>query len=459
MKRWIWCIFLLLISFSMQSCSKNQKVETIETFIRDTNEKHKEVMQVDGNYETYSPNKNDTQFYLSNYTYDPNKQYNADIVLTRTQVLEDIDVLFDAFSTAYSLYDYFGGAEVFDKAKETILQKVSEIDSITCETLEEILFDELSFICDGHFSINKKVYGIEIPFFFREVEFIKTDKGYLSEDGKLVKTVDGYTQLDELFRPSLSKDGRIVYYPIVLEARELYDCITSEQNCTQQLLIHFSDNSTKVLTAEPYQIFTGQNEENVKFDKREGIPVISVNSFDYKKGGNKFLTSAIEVKDEKVTILDFVSNAGGYGEMGYEWLIQYAGQIIPSNSFVANQSVKLVIDQIPDAFIPHDKYLIVTTGKYTASAGEGFIDRIYNLENTIIIGENTQGAFIGLNPRRMQLPNSNISIVLASSLIITPDNQEYYRERRGFYPDLWVPASEAQDMAVQFANQIKEQMR
>ena len=357
MKRWIWYIFFLFISLSMQGCSKNQKVETIETFIRDTNEKHKEVMQVDGNYVTDTPNKSDTQFSFSNYTYDPNKQYNADTVLTKTQALEDIEVLFEAFSTAYSLYDHFGGAEIFDKAKETILQKVCEIDSITCETLEEILFDELSFICDGHFSINKKVYGIEIPFFFREVEFTKTEKGYLSEDGKLVKTVDGYIEFDELFRPSLSKDGRIVYYPIVLEARELYDCITSEQTCTQQLLIHFSDNSTKVLTAEPYQIFTGQNEENVRVDKREGVPIISVNSFDYKRGGNKFLTSAIEVKDEKVTILDFVSNAGGYAEMGYEWLIQYAGQIIPSNSFVANQSVKLVIDQIPDAFISHDKNL------------------------------------------------------------------------------------------------------
>ena len=45
--------------------------------------------------------------------------------------------------------------------------------------------------------------------------------------------------------------------------------------------------------------------------------------------------------------------------------------------------------------IENPNMLIILSGKYSASASEMLIDCTYNLENVLIIGENTMGALLG----------------------------------------------------------------
>ena len=86
-----------------------------------------------------------------------------------------------------------------------------------------------------------------MPFFFREVAFYKTE-GRLYQRDKRVASVDGYSDLDELFKRSISPEGEIVYYPVLPKET------TDQREMCDDLTARYANGSTQTLTAEPYQI-------------------------------------------------------------------------------------------------------------------------------------------------------------------------------------------------------------
>ena len=59
----------------------------------------------------------------------------------------------------------------------------------------------------------------------------------------------------------------------------------------------------------------------------------------------------------------------------------------------------------------------------------------------------------------VQLPNSKLSITIGPSQAIIPDTNDYFEEYRGFYPDLWVPAGEGEELAVKLLEQNAQERR
>ena len=164
-----------------------------------------------------------------------------------------MNYLFDAFYYDFAFYDYFGGHTVFDQAKAEILQELQAKDSLTCKDLQEILVKHLTFIKDGHFNINQNFPAEkDIPFFFRQVMFVKTDSGYQDSKGKTVVSVDGYPDLDALFKRSISKEGYLVYYPVLLKEAKFDGTEWDKHVCDEQLTVHYADGSTDVLTADTW---------------------------------------------------------------------------------------------------------------------------------------------------------------------------------------------------------------
>ena len=100
-----------------------------------------------------------------------------------------------------------------------------------------------------------------------------------------------------------------------------------------------------------------------------------------------------------------------------------------------------------DLWVSNENLLVILTSKWTASSAEMLMDAAYNLENVLIVGENTCGALIG-GSAPVQLPNSRLSVAIGPSQTIIPDTNDYFEEYRGFCPDLWVPAGEAEELAV-----------
>lgn len=318
----------------------------------------------------------------------------------------------------------------------------------------------LTFIKDGHFNINHNFPAEkEIPFFFRQVMFVKTDSGYQDSKGKTVVSVDGHPDLDTLFKRSISQEGYLVYYPVLLKEAKFDGTEWDKHVCDEQLTVHYADGSTDVLTADTWSQYYKElpKDQNTDLRQTDGIPVFQFNSFD-----GSFLqevnAAAAQMSNAGVSMLDLRSNIGGYEEVAHQWINRYSRQRVFSTgvrysvlsaSLVASPSTS----KTPRA--SNDNILILLSGKCSASSAEITLDLSYNLDNSLIIGENTNGSMIG-NAGHIELPNSKCSVTMtASTVYLTPDGSDYFEEMRGLSPDIWVPAKEAETLAAKLMENLK----
>lgn len=381
--------------------------------------------------------------------------YDPDLVLTRQQMEEDVVYLFDAFYACYGNYDKMGGKIIFDKAERAVLKECARHDSLRAEDFQQMLLPYFTFVKDAHFQIqNQSPNPLWYPFFFREVAFYLDEDQYITADRKTVASVDGYDDLSQLFRRSISPEGEIVYYPVVLQDTTTWD---------EPLTVHYTDGSTQVLRCEPYSWGEGIGKVDqlaipeVHYDN--DIPVLLVNSIrgETVEGWQEGFDQGAEVlRNAPIGILDLRFNPGGYSDVAMGWLKEYAKTVVPTNSLFFFFNSERQETNARDMWVSNDNILIILTSKWTASAAERLIDAAYNLENVLIVGENTGGALIG-GSAPVQLPNSRLSVTIGPSQTIIPDTNDYFEEFRGFCPDLWVPADEAEDLVLALlARQAKD---
>ena len=392
------------------------------------------------------------------YTTETYSDYDPDKSLTHDEAVEDVNYLFEACYYAYGLYDYFGGHPAFDAAQQAIFQDLDGKDTVTCQELEEIMVSHLGFIKDGHFSINQNHPApFQIPFFFRQTAFLKTEDGYQTVNGKVVESVENHEDLDELFKRSISKQGQLVYYPVLLK-EAMFDGQSEfeKHTCDEELTVHYTDGTTETLTAEPWKQYFEQLSKNKNTELRQtkGIPVFQFNNFRTEYQG-EIVNGAEQLKDAPVSMLDLRSNMGGNTDTGYAWFrryVGYRGYNVPCNgSFFRPDST--VPMSCPDGWIERENVLVLLQGKASASASEVMADIICNLENALIIGENSWGALLG-SAEYMELPNSKCGVRMGMNNIYLTAEDEPFEEMRGFYPDIWVPADEAEELAAKLIERL-----
>ena len=375
-----------------------------------------------------------------------------DLVLTQEQMIEDVTYLFDAIYSCYGNYDRMGGRAAFDAAEQAILKECAQHASLSVKEFQKLLVPHFSFVKDAHFQIHgQKTNPCWYPFFFREVAFYEDDGQYITENHKIVASVDGYDDLTELFKRSISPKGEIVYYPVLLKDRT---------TCDETLSIHYTDGSTQVLQCEPYDYQEQfENADQLAIPEvryNNSIPILQVNAMqsqtdsDWYEG---FQEGANILGGSPIGILDLRFNCGGQGAVVVEWLKNYAKTLVPSNSLFINAYSGKQMNSVRNLWVSNDNILIILTSKWTASAAEWMIDTAYNLENVLIIGDNTSGEMVG-SIAYVQLGNSKMIIGIGSRENIVPDTNDYFEEFRGFYPDLWVPADEAEELAVKLMENL-----
>ena len=183
-------------------------------------------------------------------------------------------------------------------------------------------------------------------------------------------------------------------------------------------------------------------------------------------------------------IVDLRFNGGGDGILPLKWLAAWTGSPVttnyrslmymgleqllsdvPSNPYYTspedwktvagaealNAHYVEVFGQ-PDAFVDSDSLLIILTGKNTASAAEIFVDAARNVENTLIIGQNTYGVLTSNAYTVMYLPNSGVAVQLGCNLCVFPEGD--FEEFVGYQPDLWTSA-DALEVALNLVQNLK----
>ena len=430
------CVLLTAAMLSMTGCSTTPQ-PTMEELMSEVNAEHQAVEKPEvavAPYSQYVAPRGSVEQDLTP------AEPNLDGSLSVEQAQFDINSLFDMMRKRYGLYDFYGGAEVFEAARQQALEDCESAQTLDADALQQIILDNLSF--------------------FTEVAFQKTEDGYSTADGKLVESVDGQDNLDELFKRSLTREGEIVYWPITFAESE------EAQNNPPSLIVHYTDGSKQTLTAMAYESPEADPEvEDVELRDEEGIPVLYAKSLT----SQNFVNFTLEMQEE-ANVIDLTSNTGGYMPIGLEWLEKYVGEIVPTNSFfIRNQQntgnpssasdeiigVKTengwtMLNIYPDDFIENENLLIILTSKKTASAAEMLVDASRNVQNTLIIGENTAGCMLGNKYTYIPLVYSRINVTYGNIVTIFPE--EDFTESYGYEPDLWCPAVWAQEAAVHFLN-------
>lgn len=419
-----------------------------------------------------------------------NQNFDGNTVLTLQQVQNDLAILFEGLKSTYGPYYYFGGDEVFLSAKAAILEDCRQSDPLTAAVLVQSMQKHLSFIQDGHFTINRKSSGRPIvSYLYQTTAFVlKQDGFHRQSDNLLVAAVDGVDNLHKLFGRSISPEGELIYYPVVLAP-----LAENAKGHPHDLIVHYQDGSTEILSTEDYQSYYDKSEQMVSLHYQEGIPVVFVRNmyFDEAKGdqlGKQFLSYAEQLKNEPVVIVDLRSNGGGNSLLPLKWLEIYAGEKVPTNAiglkrwtmddlaaydenkdnpYYASAATFMAYDPLEsfndnymlagvleDKFIDNNRLLIILTGKNTASAAEVFVDAAHNIANTLVIGDNTYGVGVSNAYTNIILPQTNIAVQLGSDLILYPE--DYFPEYVGLKPDIWVKG-DAEMLAVKLIKQLKTQ--
>lgn len=475
MKRSIFVSLLsILLALALAGCAAAPKISqpTLDELMAEVNAKHQSIEQKPmdrGPFLRYAPDEATVAQYSLGE--EGAKPFDPDAVISADQAAQDVEYLFGAFAALYGPYDYLGGADVFNAHKAELLAQCAQRESWTAQEFQDLLLDGLAFLPDAHFNINGGHTNLfQVPFFFRETAFYKTDAGYQTAEGKIVASVDNHPALEELFKRSISPEGEIVYYPVLLEPGEWNHQL---QTCGEPLTVRYTDGSSETLTAEPFQLYGWENSvgyaSNLRGDEitvitelreTEGIPVFEFDAC-HPSYTEEIVAGAAAIKDAPIAMLDLRTNGGGSTSIGDSWIEEYCGHPLRGNllSFSFNAFYGPYNSSTTrNNWVENEQILVVLTSKFVGSAAESIVDKLHDLENVLLIGENTGGFYLTSAATQIQLPNSLCEVSMGDGLTVPVYGGEgyYFKEFEGFYPDLWVPAAEAEELAAKLIQRLSQ---
>lgn len=420
------------------------------------------------------------------------------IELTKEEAISDVNFLFNALKYSYAGYIYFGGDEIWSNAKNKIIDSINSYeDKITLKDLEKILFNNLSFVQDGHFSINFNSPLQKSNFYYSEEFEIKEDNqeyyiNYLN-DKWYIKSINNDSNVKDYIKLSLNKNGELCNY-IGFLSKEIYfgriKVVLNSANEEQIIYVKL----TKSNGISHLDQITGYDYEEIS-----GIPIFTMRRM-YNVDSNDnsvelFAESANKAKNEDVIIIDIRGNIGGNDFGINEWFKNFTGKTpnktstlisltsllnntLIKRAFGENTTTKNTQDSISestlsqrsnllelancnenkwyieklenkdDSLIKNNTKVFVLIDNHTASSGETFVRLLKNIENVIFVGTNTSGLGISDATNECILPNSKITVIYGSNLRLYND----FTEGIGFESDIWINSNDSLDRILKFIN-------
>lgn len=407
--------------------------------------------------------------------YDDNKS------ISNTAAKEDIDELFRLFKYCYGPYGYYGGDKTFKEVQDKILSEISKDKQIKVSDFKEIIRKNLQFITDGHFNIYDSNTVTKYYFQHSFYNYMGSDDYYKDKDGwytmsgkdKLyVKEIDKSNKIDSYMYHSISDNGQLIYKLSVLKDENTAYSI----NLNVKFSLNGSDVN-KTIKLEKLQPATPDNTSIFKYYDKDNIPVAKMTSFIASSKNDPddmaFAESGSKMKNKPVSIIDLRGNCGGVCDSQFKWIQNYIGKINPNYYSFNREGSMTIVGKIADrvykglnnpgyatpktpfvvmspgkkaSVMKNDKLLIVLVDKNTVSAAEHFLAELSSMDNVLIVGTNSTGAYLSGTPTMYGLHNSNIPVQLPSALYISPLSSDY--EGKGMKPDILVNSKDALDKVV-----------
>ena len=312
----------------------------------------------------------------------------------------------------YLLRHRYGGYEVavkngfdFDKAILETKQKITEVcekkKKISYSKLDDILYYTYFAINDHHFHLNGYPLSETKILQFTDIYVKKTPDGFevVKSNDKNVKIGMNYT------------DDEANLFPYLSAGEDVYRVGTFSE---EQKSISFDNKSRKCTLSKNTWIYAKSSDDiEIKNIEGDSFSYIHFSSFFGQRGhGAEFEEVSEDLRraaDKENFILDLRGNFGGFPDMAD--VLFYSSRDFNNNIFVL-------------------------ADKVSASASEDTIFKLKNNPKTVVIGENTCGAFTTGSPWEFYLPNSRIEVRLPTGLF-SVGMSDYYNEGEGIMPDYW----------------------
>ena len=397
--------------------------------------------------------------------------------------IDDIELLSNFMMRTYAAYEYLGGDEVFLPVFAQLVEALESQEYWYVEDFVALVSDSFGeVINDNHFNFGGRIvggcfeqvhmfgndYDFFIPAYFDDV-FDKTENGFRNRrTGAYVRELhfDGEPlcfETEDIFRLKMCNNGMFYYSIVIVRPR-------SEENTFPVTIVYDNRRSDNITATSLFVDF--MDFENVSLQYIHEVPVITIRIMGFLHDpvfgpySTKFLNLADDVRDEPVVIVDVRSNMGGLPLLPMMWLYNFLGEVVPTN-YIAITHMNTDMEHIthqtwiysaftctfsaaerigdyhvlsfatPRRIVPNEQLIILLTDRLSASASESFTDALFNVENTLIIGQNTMGALLtdGMSIP-IFLPNSGATFAFGRSLNVLPYG--HAPEGIGIAPDIWV---------------------
>ena len=397
--------------------------------------------------------------------------------ITKENARSEVEWLFRLLRTQYGLYTWFGGDEVFEKAKKEILSQLDGEGTIPTIEYFNLLINKLDFIEDSHFNINGKNFKPDVILYSNEEKnFFKKESDFYSDEACTTKvlSIDGQSP-ENYIKKAIGQNGEITYY---LYATEKKQTIIYKK-------IQYENGKEETISLKPSKYIDSlDKEKNIRYILKNEIPYAIFNTFNFynrnEKSYRTILNTAEKIKQYPLSIIDISANRGGNMQIALDWFESYTKQKAQSNFYMLRikpqgawknavypsdfeeyeQAMKdfgLTADgeyyfSAPQKqFVKNkDTAIILLTSRNTQSAGEIFTDTIKNMENVLTIGTNTGGVMINAANYGIALPYSGMYFQFGECLNYW--NPNYFKEGYGIEPDIYLTGENLEKRLQLFIN-------
>ena len=421
--------------------------------------------------------------------------------ITTNQTREDIEIFKYLIKIAYSGKAYWEKQGVdFSKCFRELkyLVKNSESDSISVKQIEDIMYNHLKFINDGHSRIigfKNRELKKRIMAYFTDLVIEKRNNKYFVLQSKLSDIMVGDEYIDSI---------KYLYKTLSKKDTEQYLIGLLEYDNPKFLKIRFKSGiyDLPLHQCRIGEVINTPNTPAFQVDSIKNIPILKIWKFSGKKHIEQieeFVEYGKKLRNKDLFILNLIGNTGGYSEWGNKFIINLNDVVIDKSYVLWLHSPAIcqsmgplknywMLKDMPDSWYTKDGFVtdscpqdtkvffdkmnsehiiqkenplryweienrntkqyiegaykgkvIILSNHYNASAGETTLARIKSsVPNSIVIGENSCGAFVFSSKNSYCLKNSLIKLQLTKSLEIHPD----CHGDKGFFPDFWLDSKE-----------------
>lgn len=473
-KELLYFIIIVVFAFCLVACSASEPAEPVESAEMESELSLKSlVAEIDSHRADDLKDENYLKSFKKEYEEKYQQNYSSitpeealELVtirerkdfVTYQQAVEDVDLFFRMLRYRLGRYELLGGDEVFYKARDAVMNKLTAYKDKTIKTSElaSIMVSELTFIDDTHFEVDNispfydfNVETKKYQTYLSGLNFMADKTGYYINEENEKLYFSSCDNENASVVPMLNDNGELTYTLI------LY-CAHAEKPSSS--VVTFKGNNT--ITREITWIDTlGTRVTNgLVYSETDNLAYIGLTGCGTEVEW-KLEKIGYNASKKDVVILDLRGNGGTHaqkflnGYMKYPLTIDevvlmrvgltnYLNDIKPGEEYTS-------FTQFSNEWIitESEPLIVVLVDNHTGCAPEEFTRYFQFISNSIVIGTNTMGQLDGgitvgnwdlnkYDPVHLHLPNSGMAVVASTSVSLYGDYESFVG--KGFKPNIYV---------------------